>query len=180
MSRHQNHVVTPISPNSVATSKWCRDITSTHSGSFRSRHQKLLRDTPTAPICRDTKDFVVTDLSSHAAFMSRRQRPCRDTPNGYPRLDLKIKSQPRTCLVPSQPCRDTKIEVATWGQGKPVSRSCTSSLSWHHLLCHDLRLEMGSSPSVWSLAALFFFVQNPLVAFLPLLYSYSLYKTCYS
>ena len=74
--KRPTHVATPISPNSVATSKRCRETTSAHSGAFRSRHHKLHRYNLVAPFCRDTKDCVATDLSSHASFVSRHRVSC--------------------------------------------------------------------------------------------------------
>ena len=73
-------VTTPISGRDPKEARPCRDTTSAHSGAFRSRRQKLRRDTPVAPLYRNAKDCDAIDLSSHAVFVLRRQRPCRDTP----------------------------------------------------------------------------------------------------
>ena len=49
-----------------------------------------------------------------------------------------------------------RVAPMLWARARAVARrcpavsACTPSLSRHHLLCHDPRLEMGNSPSIWS------------------------------
>ena len=139
MSQHQSHVATPISPNSIATSKWCHDTTSDHSGAFWSRHQSHVTTlgTPAMPrLDRDTKSVSQHQLvlacgnknfwsqPSKGQPMSQHQESCSDIEVPVPCRDNKkcIAAQPQLpcsfCVATPKaesrppnrcPCRDMKI-----------------------------------------------------------------------
>ena len=187
VSRHQNGVTTPLQPTVGVSS----------------------RDTLAASLCRDTKDLVVTDLSSHAAFVSQRQRPFRDTLNSCPLSRHKNHVATLNQPSPIPAMSRHKIDVATWGPeetGRAHAQRCSARCCWplhtgqamsRLSVCSLARTcalpvatqhtvsrpeqEVGSSPlQLLPYTHLFiYFFQNSLVALQPLLGSYSLYKTCY-
>ena len=107
MSRHQNHVATPLSPNIVATPLQLSFVT-------------------TPKVCHDT------NFSSLADSVSRRQRPCGDTPNNCPYRDIKsCRDLELACCSPTM--LRHKTNVTTWGQGKHVVRAVP--MSWAHACC---------------------------------------------
>ena len=115
-----------------------------------------------------------------------------------PGRDTHFWSQPQVGPQGFQPCRNLKIQVATFSRLNQVATSnrchdlgpknqvtCLVPTSWARAgalpvttpnLGRDPTLEIGSSHSSFCLAQFFFFFQIPPVAFLPPLGSHSLKK----
>ena len=70
----------------VATSISCRDLVSTHSGIFKSRHKNPGRDLPHCLPCRDLKMMSRPQIGSALTLLCRDALfPCCDLPSAQPK-----------------------------------------------------------------------------------------------
>ena len=102
-------------------------------GQPMSQHQKSCRDTELPVPCRDTKKCVATQPQLPCSFCVLMPKVGSRRPNGCPCRDIKNHVSTNNQPVLAQQCRDTKIYVATWGQGfMSRARSAITSTFRHY------------------------------------------------
>ena len=121
VSRHQMPLYVA---GHVATPKACRHPKLPSPPATLNLRSPSLRPASIATqnLCRDTK------LSNPVVPVSRHQIQVATPLDCYPCRDMRFMSRPGTNWSQPQPCRDTKLDVATWEPRRTRSRTCTTLL----------------------------------------------------